>query len=546
VEVVIHRGVGITMRDGIRLLADVYAAADGQPRPVILQRTPYDRTDTVSTVTGGRLETLTAVASGFNVVVQDVRGCFGSEGMFRPFVQEADDGEDTIAWVAAQPFCTGQVALVGGSYRGAAVLLAASRHPEPIFAVAPLMTSAGHREGWTHRGGALELGFLAHWVLGWLAPAELARRPQSERSGLTDTLDSLADDPWQAFRMPPESLAEALHELAPYLRHWTQSPHLDPEPDELSRARLNVPGFHLAGWHDIFLAGTLTNYARLRKEAASPAARDRQRLVVGPWSHAVFGDAIGDRYLGPQASLAGLDLTRLQIEFFASVLRGETPPGPPVRLFVMGANRWRDEDEWPLQRAKPHSWYLGSDSRLNPAAPCDDPPASSVHHDPADPVPTVAGATFLPGQDVSLCSGPRDRAAVQARSDVLVFESEPIPAPLEITGPIHADLWIEADPAGADVVVALSEVRGDGSRPHVTDGILRLPPTQSPIGPQVVCVELDPASIVLSGGSRLVIEVAGSCFPRFDVHPRQRSRLRLFHDAARPSRVVLPTVQQSF
>ena len=142
-EVVIHRGVGITMRDGIRLLADVYAAADGQPRPVILQRTPYDRTDTVSTVTGARLETLTAVASGFNVVVQDVRGCFESEGMFRPFAQEADDGEDTIAWVAAQPFCTGQVALVGGSYRGAAALLAASRHPEPIFAVAPLMTSAG-------------------------------------------------------------------------------------------------------------------------------------------------------------------------------------------------------------------------------------------------------------------------------------------------------------------------------------------------------------------------------------------------------------------
>ena len=141
---------------------------------------------------------------------------------------------------------------------------------------------------------------------------------------------------------------------------------------------------------------------------------------------------------------------------------------------------------------------------------------------------------------------PGDRAAVQARSDVLVFESEPIPAPLEITGFVHADLWIEADPAGADVVVALSEARADGSRPHVTDGILRLQPTQSPIGPQVVCVELGAASIVLSGGSRLVIEVAGSCFPRFDVHPRQRSRLRLFHDAARPSRIVLPTVQQSF
>ena len=542
-EVAVHRGVAITMRDGVRLLADVYAAADGQPRPVILQRTPYDRTDTVSTVTGARLETLTAVADGFNVVVQDVRGCFGSEGVFTPFAQEADDGEDTIAWVAAQPFCTGQVALVGGSYRGAAVLLAASRQSEPLFAVAPLMTSAGHREGWTHRGGALELGFLAHWILGWLAPFELARCSLPERSRLADTLSSLADDPWQAFRMPPESLAEALDELAPYLRHWVQNPHLDPEPDELSRAHLNVPGFHLAGWHDIFLAGSLSNFVRLREGAASPAARERQRLVVGPWSHAVFGDAIGERYLGPQASLAGLDLTRLQIDFFASVLRGETPPGPPVRLFVMGANRWRDEDEWPLRRANPDSWYLGPDGRLSPAPPHDEPQASSLRHDPADPVPTVAGATFLPGQDVSLVSGPRDRAAVQARTDVLVFESEPIQAPLEITGPIHADLWIEAGRAGADVVVALSEAVTDGTRLHITDGILRLPPTQSPILPQLVCVELGPTSILLAGGSRLVIEVAGSCFPRFDIHPRLRTRLRLFHDAARPSRVVLPTVQ---
>lgn len=547
-DVLVRRGVAVPMRDGVVLRADVWAPADGRPRPGLLQRTPYDRTDTALTV-GMGMEPLKAAAAGFVTVIQDVRGCHGSDGEFVPFAQELDDGEDTVAWLAAQPFCDGRVAMYGASYVGATQLLAAVRAPAALFAAAPAITGAEYWEGWCYQGGALSFGFLAHWAFLIFAPdaaARLASRDPATARRLAAELERLANDLDAALRMRPAELAELLAPVAPYLRDWFKHPTRDGFWQATAirdrYAQIAVPALHLAGWHDGFLGGTLANYVGLRAHAATPAAREGQRLIVGPWTHGDGGALQGERHFGTQAARDGLDSTRLHVEFFTAVLRGEAPPGPPVRLFVMGANRWRDEDEWPLRRARTVAWHLQPGGALDVAPPPTEAQPSPIAHDPGDPVPTVAGATLLPDTEVGSRYGVRDRRAVQARADVLVFESPSLAEPLEITGPLAAQVWLVPDAAGADVVVALSELMPDGRVLHIADGIRRLPAGGDGSTPVQVDVDLLATSIALVPGQRLRVEVCGSCAPRFDVHPQRPARHLLLHDAAHPSRVLLPVV----
>ncbi|HST40635.1 MAG TPA: CocE/NonD family hydrolase [Conexibacter sp.] len=554
-DVVVRRGVAVPMRDGAVLRADVWTAAgdDARPRPALLQRTPYDRTDSGAAVAGAALEPLRAVERGFAVVIQDVRGRFASEGAFTPFAQEGDDGEDTLAWVAAQPWCDGRVCMYGGSYVGATQLLAAVRVPPSLAAVAPQLTAAEYWEGWTHQGGAFQLGFLGFWTLGWLAPDALARLHVADPSAaarLAAQFDALADDPDAALALGPAELSARLRALAPYLAQW----HAHPQRDAFWEAtairdrwaHVAVPALHVAGWHDIFLAGTLANFNGLRAGAATAVAREGQRLIVGPWTHAALGDTLGERQFGRRAARAALDLTRLQLDFFAAVLRGESPPGAPVRIFTMGADRWRDLDAWPPPGIVASASHLHADGSLSPRTPAAEVAPSLIAHDPADPVPALAGATFLPGQDVTLRSGPRDRRPVQARADVLVFESAPLEADAELTGELAAEVWVALDRRGGDVVVALSELLPDGRALHLADGVARLAPGAPGADggePVAVRVELGATSVALPAGRRLRVEVCGSCFPRFDVHPAVPARHALFHDAARPSRLLLPLLQ---
>jgi len=546
-DVLVRRGVAVPMRDGVVLRADVWAPADGRPRPALLQRTPYDRTHLDDVVGTMGLDPLRAADAGFATVVQDVRGRYGSEGSFEPYVQELDDGEDTVAWVAAQPFCDGRVAMYGVSYGGSSQLLAAVRAPAALAAIAPSIAGAEFWEGRSYQGGALHLGFLAYWTVEALAPdgvARLARRDPAAARRIAATLERFADEPDAPLRMRPAELVEPLHPVAPYLRDWFGHPWRDAYWQATSirdrYAQVAVPALHVGGWHDSFIGGTLANYVGMRAHAATPAAREGQRLVVGPWAHGTWSEIQGERHFGAHSSRAWLDSTRMNLEFFAAVLRGEAPPGPPVRLFVMGADRWRDEDEWPLRRARTVAWHLRPDGALDPAPPPSEARPSAIAHDPADPVPTVAGATILPDGKAMLRSGARDRRAVQARADVLVFESAPLEEPLEITGPLAAEIWIVPDRAGADVVVALSEVMADGRAMHVADGVVRLPAGGGATAPVRVEVDLLATSLALVPGQRLRVEVCGSCAPRFDVHPQRPARHLLLHDAAHPSRVLLP------
>ena len=303
-----------------------------------------------------------------------------------------------------------------------------------------------------------------------------------------------------------------------------------------------MPALHIGGWHDGFIGGTLANYVglRARRDARRARGSAARRRAVG--ARRALGAVVGERHLGAHAARAWLDATRLHLEFFAAVLRGAAPPGAPVRLFVMGADRWRDEDDWPLRRARTVAWNLHPGGGLVLAPPPAEAEPSAIVHDPADPVPTVAGTTLLPDGALTPRSGPRDRRAVQARADVVVFESAPFAETVEITGPLAAEIWLVPDAAGADVVVALSEVAANGRVLHLADGIVRVPAGGDGSTPACVRVDLLATSVQLAPGQQLRVEVCGSCAPRFEVHPDRPARHRLLHDAAHPSRVLLPIV----
>jgi hypothetical protein len=546
-SLIVQRGVTIPMRDGCGLRADVYRAADAGPRPALLQRTPYDRTSSPVVATAS-IEPLRAVEHGFVVVIQDVRGRFASDGTFDPFLQETEDGVDTLRWIGEQPWSDGRVAMYGRSYVGATQLLAAVGAPAELVAIAPDRSSSEYWEGWTYQGGVLRLGFVLTWVLGSLTRAELERVRVADPALATElarTFDPLADDPVSAFAKAPGELIEKLDDLAPYLRGWLEHRARDKFWSRASAAdrlhQISVPALHIAGWYDVFLAGSLETYERLRGSAATPAARDGQRLIIGPWTHQTSGDASGSVLFGRQAAIDTLDATRLHLDFFAACLSGEPPPGPRVLLYVMGANRWRAEEDWPPPRAEPEAWHLRADGTLDTKAPGDEESTSTVVHDPTDPVPSIGGATMQPGDEISLIAGPHDRRSVQEHPGVIRWTSPPLDGAYEVTGPVTAVLWVDAEAQDADFYVALSRVTPDGAALHLTDGIRRCSLRDAPVK---IEVPMGATSFEFSPGTRIRLEISASCFPRFEQHPDHDTavRQRIFHDRSRPSHVVLPII----
>jgi putative CocE/NonD family hydrolase len=561
-DLIVEHGLSVPLPDGTRLAADVYRPAAPGRYPVILVRTPYDKLEAVGLASFGA-DPLAFARAGYAVVLQDTRGTFASEGTLRHFQHEADDGAAAIAWAAAQDWSDGGVAMTGPSYVGATQMLAATRAPEALKAVVPIITASEYYESWSYQGGALQLGFTQMWAVG-MAAAGLARRETrgEDVAAEREALDRLAADPWEGFlHLPLVDVPERASSLSNYgewLRH--------PDRDAFWRATaineryeaIRVPALHIAGWFDIFLKGSLENFARLREEAGTPEARAGQQLIVGPWGHDAPDASFGDVWFGA-ASL--LDLRGAYLEFFDTWLKGERTERAPVRIFVMGANRWRDEDAWPLARAVETRLHLRAGGGLTQDPPADEEPDTFVY-DPRDPVPTVGGNTLLPGG--SLLMGPRDRRAVQARPDVLVYATEPLTGDVEVTGPVTVRLHAATSARDTDFTAALVDLHPDGRALGVADGILRLRyrnglAAQELAEPgQVHELEIDLAatSMVFAAGHRIQVEISSSNFPRFDRNPNHGGVIaeatasdlvpatqRVCHDALRPSYISLPVVR---
>jgi uncharacterized protein len=560
-----HRDVPVPMRDGAILRADVWRPAAEGRFPVLLQRLPYSKADPSVAVVQAGLDPVRATEAGFVVVIQDCRGRFASDGEFVPFVHEAADGEDTIAWCAALPFSNGAVGMYGQSYFGATQLLAAAQRPPALRAIAPALTASEYYDGWTYRGGVLELGFVLFWTLFSLAGEDIARRPAPSQASLQAALDRRLSDPWAAFaRLPVDDLAD-LEEVVPYYREWLERAERDPywraiAPNERYE-QIVVPALHVGGWFDPFLTGTLENFTRLRAEAGSEHARAAQRLVVGPWAHACLGDTIGDVDFGPESSQAATDWTDMHLRWFEQHLRPETAadPAPTIRIFLMGARCWIDAEDWPLPGTRAEEWFLHSgggantrhgDGLLAPEPCAADEPFDSFDFDPAAPVPTAGGAAFLPGIFVAGHAGPRDQREVELRPDVLVYTSAPLDADLDIVGTVRVSLSVWSSAPETDFCAKLVDVHPDGRALSVCDGIARA------VGPEPsrpVVVEMGATAIRVFAGHRLRLEVSSSNFPRFARNPNSgASRVaarpedlvvatqRVHHDALRPSSLTLP------
>jgi putative CocE/NonD family hydrolase len=548
-SVIVERDVWVPMRDGVLLQADVWRPARAGRFPALLQRTPYNRADSFAVVVSAGIEPLRAVAAGYVVMIQDTRGRFGSEGVFTPFFDEGRDGVDTIEWLAAQPYCDGNIGMYGASYYAATQLLAAVHQPPALKAIAPQATASDYHDTWTYYGGALELGFSLYWALG-LAAAEAARRAAAGQdvAGPSAEINRLLRDPWQAYSTRPLADIAPLRSLLPAWTDWLTHPDRDDYWRPISIAdsydRIKVPALHIVGWFDLFLRGTIANYRGM--SAAGGAVGTHQHLIIGPWAHAVPHDSLGEMYFAADAAAAALDITAVQLDWFDSFLKADASTDrdnsapaaqAPVKIFVMGRNRWREEASWPPQRAVTTRLYLvpGTDctssGSLQSALPGDDERAAEFVFDPADPVPTVGGATFLPGAYVGLHAGPRDQRTVEARPDVLSYTTTTLEHDLEIGGAVHVVLHAKTSATDTDWTAKLVDVHPDGRALSICDGIIRAryrhgTSHAEPVTPgesNEYRIDLGYTSIVIPAGHAMRVEISSSNYPRFDVNPNHGS-----------------------
>ena len=567
--------VTIPMRDGSRLYADVYRPDTPDSVPVLLARTPYNKA-LPGARTGG-IDMVRAVSHGYAVVIQDARGRYHSEGEFTPFRNEINDGYDTVEWCAAQPWSTGKVGMFGTSYLGGTQWLAAMSRPPSLTATVPRMIGSDFYDGVFYQGGALQWGLIVSWGIGTLALANLERlaRDIAVPSETVGKLIAAVDGLDETFRFLPASEFPHLKDgLAPYFYEWLAHPRYD-DYWKLLRiedhySEMAVPALNIGGWHDAFLSGTLKNYQGMVAKGATDAARRGQKLLIGPWHHGAGMDVSGEFYFGLMANDAAIDLHGLHLRWYDYWLKGMDNgimDEAPVRIFVMGDNVWRYEQEWPLARAQYVNYYLHSDGKANtlngdgglsPESPGAEPPDVFLY-DPRSPVPTRGGGLCC--SPAFLAAGPFDRRSIESRSDVLVYTSPTLEQDLEVTGPVTVTLYTASSAPDTDFTATLADVGPCGCTRTLTDGIIRARYRESQSTPQLIepgnvyryTIDLMATSNVFKAGHSIRVEVSSSNFPRFDRNPNtgrepsEETELRpaiqtVLHDGQYPSHITLPVV----
>jgi putative CocE/NonD family hydrolase len=580
-EVTIDRDVWIPMRDGTRLAADVYRPSDTGRFPAVVERTPYNRAESVIL----RTRTPQYLAErGFVFVVQDVRGRFGSEGHWYPFRDDGwgarRDGFDTIAWIAEQPWCNGKVATVGGSYAGQTQMFLAPTRPPGLACCFVREAASNLAQQWAYRDGALEWAFNFDWCC---RHAAHAMRRQ------IDLIQKAVDTDATRFAAVPLDqsplFADPFRWMFDLLAHPDEDSFWDEFNFEKQYPRIDTPIYHLAGWFDIFLAGSLRNFIGLCKHARSRAARTSQKLVIGPWTHGptvgdpAFARYVGDVDFGPEAVL---DFNAEMLRWYDHWLNGAATgvlDEPRVRYFLMGANEWRTADTWPPPDTQVVRLYLrggksGSAQALNDGCLSREKPdpkeeADRYRYDPADPVPTLGGNTLYSqgrkggtgeeNPDFSSTAGPRDQRPVEPRC--LTYTSEPLDADLDVVGPVLLRLFAASDGRDTDFVAKLCDVFPDGRSILVTDGILRARYRKGRGRPRLLKpdkiyrfeIDLWPTAWRFAPGHRLRLAITSSNFPRFDrnlntgADPARDRTMRVavntvYHERGWASQLCLPVV----
>jgi len=542
-KVIEQLDIKVSMRDGISLSTDLYLPDSPGSFPVLLLRTPYGN--------GGKgdKEGHFYASRGYVVVIQDTRGRYDSEGLFNGFQPEIFDGYDTQQWVGKQSWCNEKIGTIGGSYNGFTQWMPAPLGSPYLKTMFPSKTfSDFYKEA--YQGGAFRILRYSPWSYAMSRPYNV------EQSFVQNVTDS-------AYRVIPFiEQDKILGWKIPFLRDWLSHPQNDlywersSVGDHYTDIKASI--YNLGGWFDSFQQGTLDNFIRMTAPDIDPEIRAKQKLIMGPWVHGSESSKAGDVDFGEDAAI---DSRKIKLRWFDSQLKGIDNgilQEPPVRIFVMGENVWRVENEWPLARTDYREYYfhsngnantLAGDGTLNTNVPKKENPDRFVY-DPENPVIT-------PGRDQ-----PIDQREVEAREDVLVYSIGPLKESIEVTGPVKVVLYASSSAINTDFTAKLVDVYPDGRAIRLCEGIIRAsfrnpeaPP--SAIRPNEVYkynISLWSTSNLFKAGHQLRVEISSSNFPRFDrnlntgIFPAmdttvEKAAQTIYHSEEYPSCIVLPVIK---
>jgi uncharacterized protein len=563
IQTVVERNAAVKMRDGTVLRADVLLPSAEGRFPVLVYRTPYGKDNASSEWSTFNK----AVARGYAVVIQDVRGRYASEGEFAPYQNEARDGYDTIEWAAVQPWSNGNIGTFGLSYPGAVQWLAAVEDPPHLKAMIPAMTFSTPRN-FFYSGGVFDGSWL-DWI--WFNIAPDARRRKNLPG--PKTVQEVAAS-WKMERarlrnfLPMADLPD-LKQVAPFYYEWLAHPPADPWwdwaelPGRYSRVRAAV--LNISGWYDEAYGpdGATTNFNGLL-EARKGEKDRRAATIIGAWTHGELGHSkAGEREFGKSAAVDYDEIILRWMDHYLKGVDSEVGKEKPVRIFVMGDNVWRGEDAWPLARAKQTSFYFSSwkqretESFSLGASLCVQcKPFTEFLSDPAHPV-----------TDPHEGFGARDYRSFAGRKDVLLFDSEPLPSDVEVTGEIRAEMYVSADVPDFDLWVRLLDVTPDGAVYNLMSpglDVLRASYRNGSTEPELLepgkiyRLDLDRllTSNVFKAGHRIRVQISGAFFPHFSRNLQtgkseitssemRVGHIRIHNDAEHSSRVVLPVIPRS-
>jgi putative CocE/NonD family hydrolase len=568
-EITVDSNVSVPMRDGVQLATDIYRPAGDGKFPVILIRTPYQK-DMVE------LKARYFARRSYAVAVQDCRGRFRSAGTWEPFMHEGDDGYDTIEWLAAQPWSTGKVGMIGGSYLGWVQWWAASRNPPHLVTIIPNVAPPDPFYNIPYEYGTFFLLGAIWWadVLESEATADLSGAAMSQigEKKYAKLLSSL----------PVIDLDKAvLGKENRYWRAWIAHPINDEfwtPANFLDRLeKVNIPVFHQSGWFDGDGIGSKLNYLKMRS-----CGHPYQKLVLGPWGHTDTAmRRAGDRDFG-EAAIIDLQEQYLRwLDHWLKDVDNGIEQEPLVSLFVMGTNRWLHGSEYPLPQTQLEKWYLTSaghantsrgDGRLSTSAPPADMPPDRYTYDPANPTPQPDYHEETEEEEARVRSVDEKKAeaeahheqVTQARADILVYVSEPLKEPLTICGPVSAVLYASSSARDTDWFVRLLEVEESGKLFPLVEGRLRARYRTSTHEPELLepgktyeyPIDMWQTGITIPAGRRVRVEVASASFPVFSRNlntgghnevetefiPAQQT---IYHSARYPSHVLLPVIPES-
>ena len=599
-DVFVEQDVPVRMRDGVELAADVYRPAQHSRAvddkfPVILIRSSYNKDNAQK-----QLDYESFVRQGYAVVIQDVRGRYKSEGSHYHGVAEAEDGYDTIEWIAAQSWSNGRVGMTGISYLAAVQSAAAALNPPHLASLFHVKAPANYYQNGFRHGGV----FLMYTL-----PIAFMMAGSNKLALGDPVLRKAVEDPWRQSSewLPRMPLKRGLTPFSPdaeterwffdmmthtdYSEFWKKVPLWQPE--EFFDDYKDIPGYYVAGWYDLYREESFYTGLSERKKS-------RIKLLMGPWTHMDWNSCAGEVDFGPEAGMSNEQYNAVQWSWFDATLRGSKTGAltePPVKIFVMGGGdgrrnsdgrlnhggRWRLESDWPLQRTRYTKHYFHADGTLSTARPGDETPARYVY-DPKNPVPTVGGTSyFLDDRSERKAPyvpfGPYDQREnpsyfgcnsnlpLSARADVLVFITAPLSADTEVTGPLSVRLWASSSAIDTDFTAKLIDVHPpnadypEGFAMNLSDSILRMryrdgfekADLMTPGEVYEFVIDMPPTSNLFQKGHRICVDISSSNYPTYDPNPNTGdpymiggksmvAENSIYLDAEYPSHIVLPII----